>query len=110
VVDPLAPVRFAVDLFDVGESTIAPGSPAAIVALGTNPDASPAPAASGAGGGGSGATERPTTRDELWVPIVLAVLAFLCFEWAIYHRDGLVKLRRAISDRRRRSGAGPATG
>jgi hypothetical protein len=110
VVDPLAPVRFAVDLFDVGESTIAPGSPAAIVALGTNPDGSPAPAASGAGGGGSGATERPTTRDELWVPIVLAVLAFLCFEWAIYHRDGLVKLRRAISDRRRRSGAGPATG
>ena len=32
--DPLAPVRFAVDLFDVNESTIAPGSAAAIEALG----------------------------------------------------------------------------
>ncbi len=34
VVDPNAPVRFAVDLFDLGESSIAPGSPAAIEALG----------------------------------------------------------------------------
>ena len=109
VVDPLAPVRFAVDLFDVGESTIAPGSPAAIVALGANPLASPAPGASGTSGGGSGVTERPTTRDELWVPIVLAVLAFLCIEWALDPRDGLVKLRRTIGERLGRPGPGAAT-
>ena len=104
--DPLAPARFVVDLFDVDESTIAPGSGAAIVALGTAPDASPAPGASGqTGGAGQGATERPTTRDELWVPIVLAVLAVLCIEWALYHRDGLVKLRRTLGSRLGRPGA-----
>ena len=43
--------------------------------------------------------ERPTTRDELWVPIVLALLAFLCVEWALYHRDGLVRVRRSLSAR-----------
>jgi hypothetical protein len=98
VVDPLAPVRFVVDLFDVDESTIAPGSATTITTLGTDPNASPAPGSS-PGSGGSPATERPTTRDELWVPIVLAILAFLCVEWALYHRDGLVKLRRALGDR-----------
>ncbi len=98
--DPLAPVRFVVDLFDVDESTIAPGSVAAIEALGTAPD----------GGAGAGATpvERPTTRDELWVPIVLAILAFLCVEWALYHRDGLVRVRRSLSARFGRD-AGSAT-
>jgi Ca-activated chloride channel homolog len=104
--DPLAPVRFAVDLFDVDESTIAPGDPSTITALGTGPGASPAPGASGQGGSGSGAAERPTTRDELWVPIVLAILAFLCVEWALYHRDGLVKLRRSLGDRLGRARAG----
>ena len=64
--DPLAPARFAVDLFDVDKSTIAPGSAATIEALGTTAAASPSPGASGAAGGA--ATERPTTRDELWVP------------------------------------------
>ena len=34
-IDPNAPVRFAVDLFDVGESNIAPGSVAAIEGLGS---------------------------------------------------------------------------
>jgi Ca-activated chloride channel family protein len=105
-VDPLAQVRFAVDLFDVDESTIAPGNPSTITALGTGPGASPAPGASGQGGSGSGATERPTTRDELWVPIVLAILTFLCVEWALYHRDGLVKLRRSLGDRLGRARAG----
>lgn len=106
VVDPLAPVRFVVDLFDVDESTIAPGNPATISALGTNPGAPP----SGASGApGNPATERPTTRDELWVPIVLAILVFLCVEWALYHRDGLVKLRRSLSDRLGRTRAGSAT-
>ena len=42
-VDPNAPARFAVDLFDVDESTIAPGSAAAIEALGVGPGASASP-------------------------------------------------------------------
>jgi hypothetical protein len=110
VVDPLAPVRFAVDLFDVDESTIAPGNPSTITALGSTPGASPAPGASGQGGSGTGnPVERPTTRDELWVPIVLAILAFLCVEWALYHRDGLIKLRRSLGDRLGRARAGPVS-
>jgi hypothetical protein len=101
--DPFAPVRFAVDLFDVDESTIAPGSAAAIEALGTTAVASPAP---GGGTTGPATTERPTTRDELWVPIVLLVLLFLCVEWALYHRDGLIRIRRALTGRRRRNAGG----
>jgi hypothetical protein len=93
VVDAAVPVRFAVDLFNVGESTIAPGSPAAIEALGAGPVASPAP------GSGGPATERPTTRDELWLPIVLLVLVGLCIEWAVYHRDALVRIRRSLGAR-----------
>jgi hypothetical protein len=96
-VDPNAPVRFAVDLFDVDESTIAPGSPATIEALGRAPSASP-----GAGGGttvGGAATPRPTARDELWVPIVLIVLVALCVEWAVYQRDAIVRLRRGLAAR-----------
>ena len=92
-VDPNAPVRFAVDLFDLGESSIAPGSPGAIEALGTTaavPGASAAP--------GTAAVERPTTRDELWVPIVLVVLLGLCLEWAIYHRDAVIRVRRSLGD------------
>jgi len=83
-------VRFAVDLFDVGESRIAPGSAAAIEGLGL-----------GAGGGtpAGPAGERPPARDELWVPIVLLALVFLLVEWAVYQRDALVRLRRAIGAR-----------
>ena len=88
-VDPNAPVRFAVDLFDVGESNIAPGSVAAIEGLGAAPDPSGSP--------GNGApTDRPTTRDELWLPIVLLVLFGLCVEWALYHRDAVVRIRRSL--------------
>ena len=101
--DPMAPVRFAVDLFDVDESTIAPGSAAAIEALGTT--AEPAPGSSASPGVGT-ATERPTTRDELWVPIVLLVLAFLCMEWALYHRDGLIRIRRSLASHLRRDAGG----
>jgi hypothetical protein len=96
--DPLAPVRFVVALFDVDESTISPGSPATIEALGSAPSGQPAP----------GSVERPTTRDELWVPIVLAILAFLCLEWALYHRDGLIRVRRSLATRLGRD-AGSAT-
>jgi hypothetical protein len=98
--DPLTPVRFAVDLFDVDESSIAPGSAASIEALGTS---APAP------GAGEGETERPTTRDELWIPIVLVVLLVLAAEWALYHRDALVRIRRSLAarfGRRAATGAG----
>ncbi|HET9756158.1 MAG TPA: VWA domain-containing protein [Candidatus Limnocylindrales bacterium] len=98
VVDPFAPVRFVVDLFDVDESTIAPGSAATIEALGTTAVASPAPGPSGQPGAGP-VTERPTTRDEMWVPIVLLILVVLCVEWALYHRDGLVRVRRSLATR-----------
>jgi Ca-activated chloride channel homolog len=93
VVDPFAPVRFAVDLFDVGESTIAPGSAARIEALGTVPGASAAPA------NGTGNAAPATTRDELWVPILLVVLAALCLEWAVYHRDAVIRIRRSLAAR-----------
>ena len=102
--DPLAPVRFAVDLFDVDESTIAPGSAARIEALGTT--GGPGPVLSPTPGGG--ATERPTTRDELWVPLVLLVLTFLCVEWALYHRDGLIRIGRALATRLRGDAGGSA--
>ena len=98
LVDPFAPVRFVVDLFDVDESTIAPGSAATIEALGTTAVASPAPGASGQPGARP-VTERPTTRDEMWVPIVLLILVVLCVEWALYHRDGLVRVRRSLATR-----------
>jgi Ca-activated chloride channel homolog len=100
-IDPNAPVRFAVDLFDVGESTIAPGSVAAIEGLGVAPNASAAP--------GSGqTTDRPTTRDELWLPIVLLVLLGLCIEWALYHRDAVVRMRRSLVARLGRQPGGTA--
>ena len=69
---------------------------AAIEALGTttNPSASP-----GSGSGSGDVTERPTTRDELWVPIVLLVLIGLCAEWILYHRDGLIRIRRGLAER-----------
>jgi hypothetical protein len=96
-VDPNAPARFAVDLFDVDESTIAPGSAAAIEALGVAPGASASP---GPGNGeGTPATARATARDELWVPIVLLVLVGLCIEWAVYHRDALTRMRRGLGTR-----------
>ena len=115
--DPNAPVQFAVDLFDPAESNIAPGSAAAIVALGGGTGASPGasgsaapttspanspgatPAPSGAAGG---STDRPAARDELWVPIVLLVLAVLMAEWLVYQRDAATRLWREF---RRRFGA-----
>jgi hypothetical protein len=100
-VDPNAPVRFAVDLFDVGESTIAPGSVTAIEGLGSAPNPSAAP--------GNGApADRPTTRDELWLPIVLLVLVGLCIEWGLYHRDAVVRMRRSLAARFGRQSDGTA--
>jgi hypothetical protein len=101
LVDPFAPVRFAVDLFDVGESTIAPGSAARIEALGTAAGASRTP------GSDAGTGAPATTRDELWVPILLVVLLALCAEWAVYHRDAVIRIRRNLS---LRLGRGQADG
>jgi Ca-activated chloride channel family protein len=91
-VDPNAPMRFAVDLFDVAESTIAPGSAASIEALGT-------PEGTGA------ANDRPPVRDELWIPIVLVALLLLSIEWLVYERDVLARLRSRMG---RRIGRGRA--
>jgi hypothetical protein len=122
-VDPNAPVQFAVDLFDAGESNIAPGSADAIVALGRGgpaampsgsgasaaPGSSPTPAptvapgASGTQGAGAG-TAQPMARDELWVLIVLIVIAALLLEWLVYHRDAVTRLWRGLRGR----GAAPA--
>jgi hypothetical protein len=108
-VDPNAPIRFAVDLFDASESDIAPGSPSAIVALGRQPGASAAPGGSGAptpaptsapgaSAGPAGATTdgRPVARDELWFVIVLIVLVVLTAEWLVYHRDAVTRLWRGL--------------
>jgi hypothetical protein len=86
-IDPDAPIRFAVDLFDVDESTIAPGSGAAIEALG------------GERPTGSAAPDRPPARDELWVPIVLVVLGLLLLEWLVYERDAVARIRRVLATR-----------
>ena len=93
--------RFAVALFDVNESTIAPGSAATIEALGAAAAASPAQ------GTGPTATERPTTRDEVWAPLVILALLGLCVEWAVYHRDALTRMRRSLAAR---FGQAPADG
>jgi hypothetical protein len=38
-------------------------------------------------------------RDELWVPIVLAVIAMLLLEWLVYHRDAVTRLWRGLRGR-----------
>ena len=125
LVDPNAPVRFAVDLFDPNESTIAPGSAAEIEALGRaagasgaptespstsgspepSPSGSPEPSPGASQAAGGGTTEpRPAARDELWVPIVLVVLAVLIAEWLVYQRDAVLRLWRGVAGRVPRRG------
>jgi hypothetical protein len=89
------PFRFAVDLFDLEESNIAPGDGARIAAVGS---AAAAPAATG------------TARDEWWLPLALLALALLLLEWLVYERDGARRIwqrvRRGVSTPRlRRRGA-----
>jgi Ca-activated chloride channel family protein len=100
--DANAPGRFAVDLFDVTESNIAPGNPAAIAALGTTSGASP----SASPGTTPEATERPAARDELWWPIALLALAVLCVEWGVYQRDAVIRMWRNVTGRRGGSASG----
>ncbi len=97
LVDPAAPARFAVDLFDVGESTIAPGPGAAIEALGATP----------ATGGGGATGERPPARDDLWGVLAAVALALLVVEAFLFQRDGLVRARRWLAGG---LGRGPASG
>ena len=124
-IDPNAPQRFAVDLFDPDESTIAPGSAAAIEALGlaagasggpsASPTASGSPEPSGSPaasaqpspvtGGGTTTEPRPPARDELWVPIVLLVLLILVAEWLVYQRDAVLRLWRGATTRLGRGGS-----
>ena len=96
-VDPTAPRRFAVDLLDVGESTIAPGSAANLEALG-QPRPDPDVAAA-----------RPPARDEIWPWLAALALAGLLVEWLVYERDGLARLRRGLTGRLAglRTGGGP---
>jgi len=102
--DPTAPIRFAVDLFDVDESAIAPGPNRVLEDLGR---ARPAPGASGATTAATDpAVGRPAARDELWIPIVLVVLVGLCVEWTLYHRDAVLRGRRGLTGRLRRPAAG----
>ncbi len=82
----VGPIRFAVDLFDLEESNIAPGDGARLTAVGGAP----------AQGGTPG-----TARDEWWVPIALAALALLLVEWLVYERDGARRIRGWLSGIRR---------
>lgn len=93
--EPDAPSRFAVDLLDVNESMIAPGDPARLTGLGTDPG-------TGVGSGGV-PVARPNARDELWIPIVLIALVVLTLEWLVYERDTLARLRRGLAARLGRS-------
>jgi hypothetical protein len=90
VVDPSAPTQFAVDLFDVGESTIAPGSAAALERLGS---------AAAGGSGGAAGSDRPPARDDLWIPLAALALAFLVLEAFVFQRDAVVRMRRWLSSR-----------
>jgi Ca-activated chloride channel family protein len=98
-VDPNAPIRFAVDLFDVGESAIAPKAES-VTALEKLGRAAPLPGDSRSTKAGT-SEPRPVARDELWIPIVLLVLVGLCLEWSLYHRDVISRGRRAIAARLR---------
>jgi hypothetical protein len=92
-----------VDLFDVDESAIAPGSPAALEKLGR---AAAVPGASGAPRAADPAAGRAHARDELWVPIVLLVLVVLCVEWTLYPRDAVLRGWRTLTARVRRADVG----
>ena len=95
------PSSFVVALFDVRESTITPGDGRGLVELGAASGEQPSATPGTAGGQ---AVERPTTRDELWIPILLIVLVGLCIEWAVYHRDALARIRRGFATRLGRAG------
>ena len=69
------------------ESTIAPGSAAALERLGS--------ATAGAGAGAAG-NDRPPARDDLWIPLAAIALGFLVLEAVVFQRDALVRIRRRL--------------
>jgi hypothetical protein len=82
---------------------VAPGASGGPTAGPTlEPGTSPEPGSSPVAGAGTG-EERPIARDELWVLVVLIVLAVLMAEWLVYHRDAVTRLWRGL---RRTPGAG----
>lgn len=83
--------RFAVDLFEPGESAIAPGDGSALAAL----------------GGAEGAADAlGTAQDELWVPVALLLLAMLAAEWLLYERDGARRIAQGVRARLARTPPG----
>ncbi len=86
--------HIVVDLFEPGESSIAPGDGAALTALGGTPGTSEV-----AG----------TARDEWWVPLVLLLLVVLAAEWLLYERDGARRIAQGIRARLSRTPSGRAT-
>jgi hypothetical protein len=90
LVEPAAPARFAVDLLDVGESAIAPGSAEALERLGS--------AAAGGSAGGAGG-DRPQARDDLWVPLAAIALLVVVLEALVFQRDAVVRMRRWLRAR-----------
>jgi hypothetical protein len=98
--DPAAPIRFAVDLFDVDESAIAPGPDRVLEDLGRPAaGASTARGASADPAAAAAIADRPNARDELWIPLVLFVLVGLCVEWSLYHRDAVLRAWRGVTRR-----------
>jgi hypothetical protein len=100
VVGSAMPVQFAVALFDPAESTITPGSAAALERLGAEP------ATGGAGGAG---VDRPPAREDLWMPLAAIALAFLLLEAVVFQRDAVVRARRWLRARLGRGTAGGAS-
>ena len=81
----------------------APTSPGGSADPSAEPSAAPGPSlAPGAGG----VDKPPVARDELWVLVVLVVIAFLVAEWLVYHRDAVTRLWRNL--RRGKSDPGTA--
>ncbi len=91
-----APLRFAVDLFDLDESAIAPGDPRTLEQLGA---ASPSGGASSATGRGGAPVERLAAHDEIWIPIVFLIIVLLTVEWVLFHRDTVLRGWRAVRAR-----------
>jgi hypothetical protein len=75
------------NLFDPGESAVAPRDPQRISDMGRS-------------GPGTGARDLPS-RSEWWWPLALGALALLLVEWMIFHRPTRRALARML---RRRSG------
>ena len=84
--------RTAANLFDAGESRVAPGNPLRIADMGRV--------------GPPVASDSLATRAEWWFPLALAALLLLLVEWILFHRP----TRRALVRLLRRGGTGGTGG